>query len=165
MTFLNGDTLIYSSYAKKYSNNFEQAASLVNECSGDHSSDIICVNNNPQTEGKSNNVNTPINSQITNPHEVLNKELQVRQVQSKSIIVPSGEREQVRAECDADEVVVGGGSSVTGFAGGPILPNELKIDSADSKDGNGWLLDAFNNGPNPIAIQVFADCAQLVDVP
>ena len=50
-------------YAQRYSTNFEQAASLVNECSGDHESDIICVNDNPQTQGENNVVNTPINTQ------------------------------------------------------------------------------------------------------
>jgi hypothetical protein len=46
--------------AKKYSNHFEQAASMTNECSGDHESRQICVNNNPQTQGKVNVVDTSI---------------------------------------------------------------------------------------------------------
>jgi hypothetical protein len=43
-----------------YSNNFDQAASLVNNCSGDHESSQICVNTNPQTQGKENVVDTQV---------------------------------------------------------------------------------------------------------
>lgn len=50
-------------YAQRYSTSLEQAASLVNNCSGDHESSQICVNNNPQTQGKDNDVST----QITTP--------------------------------------------------------------------------------------------------
>ena len=51
----------------KYSNNFDQTASLANECSGDHESNIICVNNNPQTQGRDNIVNTPITTPQGSP--------------------------------------------------------------------------------------------------
>lgn len=51
----------------KYTNTYDQAASLVNNCSGDGLSSIICVNDNPQTQGEDNIVNTPINSHISNP--------------------------------------------------------------------------------------------------
>jgi hypothetical protein len=60
--------MLIEASARKYSNNhFEQAASLVNNCSGDGISGIICVNDNPQTQGEENVVNTPLNSQISNP--------------------------------------------------------------------------------------------------
>lgn len=57
--------------AKKYSNHFEQAASLTNECSGEHESSQICVNNNPQTQGSNNLVETPVGalrSQVLQNH-------------------------------------------------------------------------------------------------
>jgi hypothetical protein len=63
-------TEVYRSTSKvyaKYTNTFDQAASLVNNCSGDGLSSIICVNDNPQTQGENNIVNTPINSHISNP--------------------------------------------------------------------------------------------------
>lgn len=54
MTLSNGNVV----YA--YSSNFNSAASLVINCSGDGEGSQICVNNNPQTQGKDNDVNNQI---------------------------------------------------------------------------------------------------------
>jgi hypothetical protein len=152
-------------YAKRHSTNFEQAASLVNNCSGDGASGTICVNNNPQTEGKNNDVNTPINSQISNTVEAAppgpNQILQARQVSSDSVIVAPGTTENALANCDADEVVTGGGELVRNAATG----NELNPDHSGVRVGNGWLVTYTNPGPENIEIIAFAECAQLVDVP
>ena len=59
----NGVNIVY---AKKYSSNYEQAGSLVNECSGDNAEGVICVNDSSMIQGDENTVNTPISSQITN---------------------------------------------------------------------------------------------------
>jgi hypothetical protein len=55
---LSEDNVVYA-----YSTNFEQSASLVNNCSGDDESSQICVNNNQESQGK-NNDNI---AQITTP--------------------------------------------------------------------------------------------------
>jgi hypothetical protein len=44
---LSEDNVVYA-----YSTNFNQAASLVNNCSGDDESSQICVNNNQESQGK-----------------------------------------------------------------------------------------------------------------
>jgi collagen triple helix repeat protein len=56
MTLSNGNVV----YA--YSSNFNSAASLVINCSGDGEGSRICVNNNPQTQGKDNDVNNQIST-------------------------------------------------------------------------------------------------------
>src|SRR5574341_1205653 len=63
----NGNSTI-NAYAK-YLTNFDQAGSLVNKCSGDHESSQICVNNNPQTQGKDNVVDTSITTPPGPPGE------------------------------------------------------------------------------------------------
>jgi integrase len=161
-----------SVYAK-YSNNFDQAASLVNECSGDHESDIICVNNNPQTQGEDNVVNTPIDTTIASgqgppgpagpqgpagPKQVL----QVREVESDVVVVSSATTGQATANCDADEVVTGGGARV--FEN-PPPENELNPNNSGFRVDNGWEVEYRNPGPDTIFITAFAECAKLVDAP
>jgi hypothetical protein len=63
MIALNGYFAADIVYAQRYYTNFEQAASLVNNCSGDDESSQICVNNNQESQGNNNDNN----AQITTP--------------------------------------------------------------------------------------------------
>jgi hypothetical protein len=59
---LSSMTLSNSNVVYAYSSNFNSAASLVINCSGDGEGSRICVNNNPQTQGKDNDVNNQIST-------------------------------------------------------------------------------------------------------
>ncbi len=56
MTLSNGNVV----YA--YSSNFNSAASLVINCSGDHESSQNCVNNNLESQGKNNDNNAQVST-------------------------------------------------------------------------------------------------------
>ena len=59
----------FSTRFSGYSNHFEQAASLTNEFSGEHEGSQISVNNNPQTQGSNNLVETPVGTTFTSSPE------------------------------------------------------------------------------------------------
>jgi hypothetical protein len=147
--------------ARKYSNHFEQAASLVNDCSGDDGGGIICVNDNPQTQGEENIVNTPVNSQIFNPvKEGPKQELEVRTVLGDEVTVPREESGTSIASCDPDEKVTGGGSKVI-----PAVGSSLNWRLEHFALGNSYRVSVFNPGMPLVTIQAEAECAKLVDVP
>lgn len=159
---LNGD-IYNNAYAKKYSTNFEQATSLVNDCPGDQESSEICVNNNPQTQGRDNVISTPISSQIEKPvdegEEGPNQELQVRQVEGTSTQIEPLDDGTAIAECDSEEFVTGGGYAIFGIVSDAVIEQE----SAVSGPPPGWSLSVANTGPSAIQVQAFAECATLVD--
>jgi hypothetical protein len=154
-------------YAKRHSTNFEQAASLVNDCSGDHESSIICVNNNPQTEGENNVVNTPINSLINNPVEEAPKQvLQVRQVAGSEITIPALGTATAVAECDADEFVTGGGFETDEIGSDIFLEGFGTIhEFAISGPPAGWFVRFGNPSTVSGSFHAVAECAKLVDAP
>ena len=128
MITLNGNVIVDNVYAQKYSNNFEQAASLVNKCSGDGESSQICVNNNPQTQGEDNVVSTPIYSEINNPvEEAARQVLQTHRIFTESISVPSGQSRTLTAECPSDEVATGGGLFVGTVQGNPLFASRRGV--------------------------------------
>lgn len=147
--------------ARKYSNNFDQAASLVNNCSGDNGGGVICINDNPQTQGEENIINTPLNSQISNPmKEGLKQELEVRTVVGDEVTVPGGESGTSIASCDPDEKVTGGGSKVK-----PAVGSTLNWRLEHFVIDNSYRVSVFNPGMPQVIIQAEAECAKLVDVP
>lgn len=154
-------------YSKEYTNSFQQTASLENNCSYGMISYAICINNNPQTQGKDNIVNTPIISPMISkglqddhtPSES-DKEIQVRTVLSDRVTVPSGGNAVVEAECAPDEVVTGGGTLYAD------LNNEVNPNLVDgSTSDTSWGYGIQNPGPNDVDIQIYAQCAKLVDIP
>jgi hypothetical protein len=156
----NGDTGT-NAYAK-YSNS--QASSLVNECSEDRESNKICVNSNPQTQGKDNVVSAPISSQTQKPNpldgeEGPEQELQVREVEGNMTQIEMLDDGTAIAECDSDEFVTGGGYAIFGVVSDAVIQQE----SAVSGPPAGWYLFVTNTGPSTIEVQAFAECAELVD--
>jgi hypothetical protein len=87
------------------------------------------------------------------------KELQVREEFGETVTVAPGENGFAPAECNPDEVVTGGGFQYV------ESDNERNPSIASFSIGDGWVISAFNPGPNPMPINAFAECAKLVDVP
>jgi|SoiMethySBSTD1v2_1073268.scaffolds.fasta_scaffold774295_1 hypothetical protein len=153
-------------YAQKYSTNFEQAASLVNNCSGNQESSQICVNTNPQTQGKDNDVNTRVTTPPGPPgsEQVLEK----RQVSSfiptdpPSIpIVQPGGTGTLSAKCNSDEIVTGGGYRISEGAFGIVeFQGETVTDSIPA-----WTVSVSNHGSTLFTFEVFAECVKLADAP
>lgn len=176
MIALNGNSATANNVYAKYTNSFEETASLTNTCSGDDSN---CMINNPQTEGENN---SPINLQISSPGEEgqpgppgppgpegpqgppgPNKELQVRTVTGEGVEVGLAEPEVARAFCAPDEVVTGGGMSIS-EQGNSINPDIFDI-GISFNNLSGWAVEYDNPGPNPVTIRAIAQCAKLVDTP
>jgi hypothetical protein len=164
--------------AKKYSNHFEQAASLANECSGEHESSQICVNNNPQTQGKDNVVGTSISTPPGPPGPQgppgtpgeqgppgPDKELQVRTVSGDTVSVPSSETRTATATCASDEFATGGGYFVQGP--GTLTAMEPTIDDFGTPitAPNTWSVEYSNPFSASVNIQAHAECAKLVEAP
>jgi hypothetical protein len=151
-------------YAQRYTTNFEQAASLVNNCSGDDESSQICVNTNPQTQGKDNNVNT----QVTTPPGPAgpDKVLEQRQVSSfiptdppSLPIVQPGGTGTFSAKCNTDEIVTGGGYRISEGAFGIV-----EFQGATATDSTpAWTVTITNHGSTLFTFEVFAECVKLVD--
>jgi hypothetical protein len=156
-------------YAGKYSTINEQAASPVNNCSGDN-----CIINNPQTQtqGKDNVVNTEITTRSGSsgppgatpgpgpgpgPNQ---QQLQVRQVNGDPTLVLPNSSGAAVANCDPNENVTGGGLIFGEI--GSVLSNEINPQYSERASENGWEVTYFNPGPRDINILAFAECASLV---
>jgi hypothetical protein len=168
-------TFILTSYdntanAKKYSNHFEQAASLTNECSGEHESSQICVNNNPQTQGKDNDVNTQVSTppgpqgppgQQGPPGEQgppgppgPTANIETIQRESEQVVIHPGAVDHATATCNPDEKVTGGG-----FSGSPGLDHVTSLRDGDTND---WVAGAVNPTSQDKIIISFVECAKVV---
>ena len=158
-------------------------SSLVNECAG---SNIICVNNNPQTQGNDNDVDTPITTPPgppgpqgpqgpkgdtgdtgptgpTGPAGPV-QELQTRIAVGDTVLVESGNEEQASAVCGMDEVATGGGLQIASRPQNTVNPSFFGTGTPGAAP-NTWIVGYANPGPNSVAIQAVAVCAQLVVVP
>jgi hypothetical protein len=151
-------------YAQRYSTNLEQASSLVNNCSGDDESSQICVNTNPQTQGKDNNVNTQVTTPAgpPGPDQVLEKRQVSSVIPSPSIpIVQPGGTGTFSAKCNSDEIVTGGGYRMSNGAFGIVeFQGETVTDSIPA-----WTVSVTNHGSTLFTFEVFAECVKLVDAP
>jgi hypothetical protein len=151
-------------YAQRYSTNFEQAASLVNNCSGDHESSQICVNTNPQTQGKDNDVNTRVTTPPgpAGPDQVLEKRQVISTTPPGTLpIVQPGQISTRSAECNSDEIVTGGGYRIsTGAFGVVEFQGETVTNSIPA-----WTVTIQNRGDSLFIFEVIAECVKLVDAP
>ena len=155
-----------NAYAKGYSTNNDQASSQVINCSGN---DENCVNNNPQAQGKDNDVNTPINSQITESSESptpSKQRLEVRVQHNAGPSIGPGESIEITATCNPDEVVTGG---ISGWVANNS-PDQLAdpISGAITVPGQNSVTFFLANAPAEATNQVLtpavgAYCAKLVD--
>ncbi|MGH9974363.1 MAG: hypothetical protein ACRD8Z_00795 [Nitrososphaeraceae archaeon] len=167
LSSMNGSSInIFANnvYAQKYSTNFEQAASLVNNCSGDHESSQICVNTNPQTQGKDNDVNTRVTTPPgpAGPDQVLEKRQVISTTPPGTLpIVQPGQISTRSAECNSDEVVTGGGYRIsTGAFGVVEFQGETVTNSIPA-----WTVTIQNRGDSLFVFEVIAECVKLVDAP
>ena len=149
-------------YAQGYSTSFEQAASLVNNCAGDHGSSQICVNNNPQTQGKSNDVNTQITTpQVPPGPPGSDKVLQQRQVSSLIFsddpilpIVQPAATAIFSAKCNSDEIVTGGGYRMSEGGFGIVeFQGATFTDSIPE-----WTVRVTNHGNTVFTFEALAEC-------
>jgi hypothetical protein len=79
------------------------------------------------------------------------------------VTVPPGGTTFARAQCASDEVVTGGGIRVAG-AGNTINPTDA-FSAEPNTQPTEWVHLYTNPGPNSVAIEAYAECAKLVDVP
>jgi hypothetical protein len=158
---LSEDNVVYA-----YSTNFNQAASLVNNCSGDDESSQICLNNNQEVQGKDNDVNTQISTPPGRPGP--DKVLEQRQVSSfiptdppSLPIVQPGGTGTFSAKCNSDEIVTGGGYRISEGAFGIV-----EFQGATATDSTpAWTVTITNHGSTLFTFEVFAECVKLVDAP
>lgn len=90
------------------------------------------------------------------------KELQVRSVAGNTVNIPSGQTRTAAATCNPDEVVTGGGMRVVD---GINTVNPTHTFQGIHGSPNIFELTYTNIGGGEASIQVFAECAKLVDVP
>lgn len=92
-----------------------------------------------------------------------NKRLDVRESQGASVTVPPGGTTFARVQCGPGEVVTGEGIRVEG-AGNTINPTDA-FSAEPNTQPNEWVHSYTNPGPSNVAIEAYAECAKLVDVP
>jgi hypothetical protein len=123
------------------------------------------VNNNPQTQGKDNDVSTQITTPpaAEGPDQVLEK----RQVVTtpppggELPIVQPGANVTRSAECNSDEIVTGGGYRIsTGAFGLVEFQGETVTNSIPA-----WTVTIQNRGSTLFTFEVIAECVKLVDAP
>ena len=87
------------------------------------------------------------------------KELQVRSVAGNTVSIPSGQTRTATASCNSDEVVTGGGVRVVD---GINTVNPTHTFQGIHGSPNTFELTYTNIGGGEASIQVFAECAKLV---
>lgn len=96
------------------------------------------------------------------------KELQTRIAVGNTVLVQSGNEEEASAVCDVNEVATGGGleiSLASDIVQNTVNPLHWYETGTPGAAPNTWIVGYANPGPNSVAIQAVAVCAQLVDVP
>jgi hypothetical protein len=95
-----------------------------------------------------------------------NQQLRVREVLGQTTVLPPGTSTILSAVCGAGEVATGGGVSVVNQPPTSVS-NELNhaFWIEHSIQGRGWMFTIQNPGPDPIRLEVYAECLSLVDVP
>jgi hypothetical protein len=89
------------------------------------------------------------------------KVLQVTERVGQPVNVGPGAINVAVAQCNANEVVTGGGIFSSSGPSNIVNPESFNSLSSD----NGWTLTYDNPGPNNVVIQASVQCAQLVDAP
>ena len=95
-----------------------------------------------------------------------NQQLRVREVLGQTTVLPPDTSTILSAVCGAGEVATGGGVSVVNQPPTSVR-NELNhaFWIEHSIQGRGWMFTIQNPGPDPIRLEVYAECLSLVDVP
>lgn len=193
MVTLDGNALTPNNLYAKYSDS--QTQSLVNDCGvGDSDGSPICTITSPQTladgtvsaplvsisgggQGQGQGPQGPKGEQgeqgppgpagpegPPGPQQ----ELVVRSAQSDLEQLAAKGSTEVKALCESDEVVTGGGLvNDQRFGPGAGLANEINpsYNSKPDEAENGWQVEFFNPGPELARTQAYAQCAKLVDAP
>ena len=97
------------------------------------------------------------------------QKLQVRTVQGNLVTVPVGQIGFSRAVCADDELVTGGGTTISNPDSNQV--NYPNVDFGTRPEGgvgdapNQWHFGILNPGPGSMDILAYAECSKLVDAP